>query len=164
MNPLLYKAHPLLWLTFDVLVHPGNHPHKEVLLLCLGYLAANFLWAFWLWLGMKHSTDTPPAPWLAYLLALPALILYLPLMLTLLSDVLAHSFQFKERFILSFILLVSSQMLTLFYAVTIRNTQSDATHRLLDGLAYALYMWLFSLPFGLAVIWIIERLDLFQTT
>lgn len=48
------------------------------------------------------------------MLALPATFLYAPLMLTLLSDVFAHAFELRNRWILLFAIIAASQMLTAF--------------------------------------------------
>lgn len=56
------------------------------------------------------------------MLALPATFLYAPLMLTLLSDVFAHAFELRNRWILLFAMIAASQMLTAFYAFVVRHT------------------------------------------
>jgi hypothetical protein len=151
MNPLLYKAHPLLYLTVDLLTNPAAHTQREAGRLALVYLAMNVVWAAWLWWGVKKAAGFSPSILLSYSLALPALLCYQAAMLTILVDVLAHAFHFADRFILVFSLFVASQMLGLLYAVATRQPGGD-TIGLPGGLAIALYMWLLSLPAGIALL------------
>ncbi len=149
MNPLLYKAHPLLYITVDLLANPSAHSLREAALPTLIYLAVNLVWTPGLWWGVKKAVGVAPSIPLAYLLALPALIFYLGPMLTVLADVLAHEFHFADRFILVFCLFVAAQMLGVFYAVAIRNPGDGGAIGLPDGMAVALLLWLLSLPTGL---------------
>jgi len=151
MNPLLYKAHPLLHITVDLLTNPSAHSLREAALPLLVYLAANFVWVPGVWWGANRAAGVAPSIALAYVLALPATVLYLGPMLTVLGDVLAHEFHFAERFILVFCLFVASQMLGVFYAVAIRKPGGGAVG-LPDGLAVALFLWLLSLPAGLVLL------------
>jgi len=161
MNPLLYKAHPLLWLSVDLIANPKAHSPSEAAHVALVYLAANVLWAVWLWRGLRKTDGFTPSIPLAYLLALPASVSYLAMMATLLADVLAHEFHFADRFILVFSVFIASQMLGGFYAVSIRHRVDGRMIGLVDGLAVSLYMWLFSLPVGLAVLWLGPMLKVF---
>jgi hypothetical protein len=152
MNPLLYKAHPLLFLTVDLLANPAAHSLREAARLALVYLACNVVWAAWLWWGVKKSAGSAPSVLLAYALALPALLCYQAAMLTVLGDVLAHEFHFTDRFILVLCIFVASQMLGVLYAVAIRQPDGGAAIGLPGGLAVSLYMWLLSLPAGIALL------------
>ena len=152
MNPLLYKAHPLLSLTVDLLANPAAHSLREATRLTLIYLALNLIWAAWLWWGVKKTTGFAPSIPLAYLLALPALLCYQAAMLTVLGDVIAHQFHFADRFILVFCLFVAAQMLGVLYAVLIRHPQQGTPLGLADGLGVSLFMWLLSLPVSLALL------------
>lgn len=151
MNPLLYKAHPLLLLSMDLLVHPAAHSLREGGRVLLIYLLANGLWAFCLRWMLRRVAGIAPAPWLLLLLALPATLLYLPTMLTLLADVVAHHFLWAERFILVFCVFVATQMLASFYAFAIRYGNGSPLG-LIDGLSVSLALWLLSLPVCLGLI------------
>ena len=161
MNPLLYNAHPLLWLTVDLIDNPKTHTLEEAAHLALVYLAINLVWAPWLWWGVRKVAGFSPSILLAYVLALPAQVVYLPVMLTLLGDVLAHGFRFADRFILVLCLLVASQMLGAFYAASIRHPHDGKAIGMVDGLAVSLFMWLFSLPAGLSLLWLDSVLKFF---
>lgn len=150
MNPLLYKAHPLLYLTVDLLANPAAHALREVGRLALVYLAVTLVWVPWLRWGVNKAAGFAPSYPLAYVLALPAALFYLGPTLTLLGDVLAHEFHFSERFILVFCLFVATQMLGAFYAVAIR--QPGGGIGLSDGMAVSLLLWLLSLPTGLILL------------
>jgi len=152
MNPLLYKAHPLLFLTVDLLANPAAHSLREAARLALVYLALNVVWASGLWWGVKKAAGFAPSIPLAYALALPALVCYQAAMLTVLGDVLAHEFHFADRFILVFCVFVAAQMLGALYAVAIRDPQGSRPLGLLGGLTVSLLMWLLSLPAGLALL------------
>lgn len=154
MNPLLYKAHPFLSLTVDLIDNPKAHTLAEVTHLALIYLAVNLVWTAWLWWGVRKAAGFSPSLPLAYVLALPAQVLYLPLMLTLLGDVLAHAFHFADRFIAVFSLLVASQMLGALYAVSIRDPQAGRAIGMVNGLTISLFMWLLCLPAGLGLLWL----------
>ena len=160
MNPLLYKAHPLMHLTVDLLANPGAHSVHEALKAILIYLAINLVWAIGLWQGMRKVTGVAPPYWLAYVLALPALLFYLPTMATILNDIITHQFHFAERFILVFCVVVATQILGVFYAVAIRNPRNGMPVGLQDGMAVSLWMWLFSLPIGLALLWLNEHMKI----
>jgi len=161
MNPLLYKAHPLLWLTVDLLDNPKAHTLGETAHLALIYLAINLVWAPWLRWGVRKAVGFSPSVPVAYALALPAQIVYLPSMLTLLGDVLAHEFHFAGRFILVFALLIASQMLGVLYAVSIRHPHTGRAIGMANGCTVSLFMWLLSLPVGLGLLWLDSVLKFF---
>lgn len=152
MNPLLYKAHPLLYLTVDWLANPAAHSWQEARLLALLYFGINLIWALLLRHGVGKIAGFSPGYFLAYWLALPALLLYLPPMATILQDVTGHQFHLSDRFILVFCVLVASQMLGAFYAVAIRYPRNGIALGLSDGIALSLWLWLFSLPLSLALL------------
>jgi hypothetical protein len=150
MNPLLYKAHPLLYLTVDLLADPAAHSLKDAAWLALIYLAVNLFLAPCLWWGSRKAVGFAPSYLLTYFLALAAVVCYLAPMLTLLSDVLAHEFRFADRFILVFCLFVAMQMLGALYAVAIRYPRNGRAIGLRDGFSLSILMWLMTLPLGLA--------------
>ncbi len=154
MNPLLYKAHPLMHLTVDLLANPTAHSFHEAFKVILIYLAINLVWAIGLWQGTRKVAGFAPPYFLAYVLALPALLFYLPAMLTVLNDIITHRFHFAERFILVFCVVVATQMLGVFYAVAIRYPRNRLAIGLQDGMMVSLWMWLFSLPIGVSLLWL----------
>jgi hypothetical protein len=158
MNPLLYKAHPLMYLTVDLLANPSAHTSHEAFKLALIYLAINLIGSIWLWQGTRKIAGFAPTYVMAYVLALPAILLYLSPMLTLLNDVIAHQFHFAERFILVFSVVAATQMLGVFYAVAIRYPRDGLALGLQDGMAVSLWMWLSTLPVGLVLLWVNDQL------
>jgi hypothetical protein len=154
MNPLLYKAHPLLFLTVDLFANPAAHSIGDWARLSAIYLALNLAWTPLLLLGAKKAVGFAPSLARAYGLALPALVFYLPLIVTLLSDVLAHEFRYVERFIPVFCVFVASQMLTVFYGSMLKYPRNGRPIGLGDGFAISLFLLLVSLPMGLVFLWL----------
>lgn len=152
MNPMLYKPHPLLARWIDLLTHPtAQHPGDLLYLLAM-LLAVNVLWASGFpWL-LRKAEGLELTPMKAYLYALPATFLYAPLMLTLMQDVVRHSFELRDRWFLLLTILVSSQLLTAFYAFTLRHERSGVVIGLEPGLAVALFLLLASIPASLILI------------
>lgn len=150
MNPLFYKAHPLLYLTVDLAAHPSSHTLGEAVRLLLIYLASSLFFSACLWWGTRKAAGFAPRLATVFLLALAASVCYLGPMLTLLGDVLVHGFRFAERFILVFCLFVAAQMLSGLYAVSVRDPRTGRAIGLADGFALSLLLWLMSIPFCLA--------------
>lgn len=152
MNPLLFKAHPLLELTVALVMNPRGHSLGEFWLLVSIYLIVNLAWAGLLMKAVRWNAGFAPPYWHAYFLALPSLIFYLPLMLTLLSDVLAHDFHFSQRYILIFTFLIALHMLGAAYGVLIGHPRHRRVIGLHLGLMVALTLLLLSLPLGLLML------------
>ena len=149
MNPLHFKAHPLLARWIDLVVEPSAHHAGDLLSLLLILLASNLLWASALpWL-LRRMEGLDLTPLKAYLLALPATFLYAPLMLTLLQDVIGHAFEWRHRWFLLFALLVASQLLTALYAFGIRHERSGVAIGLESGLGVSLFLLLAAIPASL---------------
>ena len=152
MNPLHFKAHPLLARWIDLIVEPSAHHASDILSLLVILLASNLLWASVLpWL-LRKMEGLELSPLKAYLMALPASFLYAPLILTLLQDVIGHAFTLKNRWFLLFALLVASQLLTAFYAFGLRHARSGVAIGLESGLAVSLFLLLISIPASLLMI------------
>jgi hypothetical protein len=143
-----------MYLTVDLLANPSAHTAHEAIKLALIYLAINLIGSIWLWQGTRKIAGFAPSYILAYVLAMPAILLYLSPMLTLLKDVMAHQFHFAERFILVLAVVVATQMLGVFYAVAIRYPINGQALGLQDGMAVSLWMWLSTLPVGLILLWV----------
>ena len=152
MNPLTYKAHPLLARWVDLLHEPSAHHLSDVLYLLGILFAGNILLTAGLpWLLRKAENLELPAI-KAYFFALPATWLYLPLMLTLLQDVSRHGFELQHRWFLLFALLVASQLLTALYAFALRHERSGLPIGLESGLAVSLFLLLASIPASLIML------------
>lgn len=152
MNPLLFKAHPLLYRTVDLLLHPGGYSVPEVAFLLAVFLGINQLWTLGLWLAVQRLAEVRLSLPASYGLALPACLFYAPLLMTVLGDVLDHGFRLEERAILIFVLVVGSQMLGAIYGLAIRTRQGKPVG-IAIGLAISLALFLASLPFGLLLLW-----------
>jgi len=103
------------------------------------------------WMVRKAESLELPAI-KAYFFALPATGLYLPLMLTLLQDVVGHHFELGSRRFLLFALLVVSQFLTALYAFTLRHERSGLPIGLESGLTVSLFLLLASIPASLIML------------
>ena len=152
MNPLLYKAHPLLYLTVDLLVSPAAHRANDFSTLALIYLTVNLIWAACLRFAVKTGAGSVLTYGLAYWVAMPSLVCFAPLMLTLLGDILTHSFHFDDRYILVLAILIAVQMLGAAYGALIRHPATDRSIGLQAGLIVASTLLLLSLPFGLLLL------------
>ncbi len=161
MNPLMFKAHPLLTKWIEFITAPSSLGLNGVIYLLAVLAGSNLLWAAslpWLLRKIEHLSISPLR---AYLLALPATFLYAPLMLTLLEDVLHHAFEFQHRWFLLFALFISSQLLAALYAFALRHERSGQPIGLESGLAVALFMLLASMPASLILLGIHELFTLF---
>jgi len=152
MNPLTYKVHPLLTRWVDLLHEPSAHHPSDVLYLLSILFAGNILLTAGLpWMLRKAENLELPAI-KAYFFALPATWLYLPLMLTLLQDVVGHHFELGSRWFFLFALLVVSQFLTALYAFTLRHERSGLPIGLESGLSVSLFLLLASIPASLIML------------
>ncbi len=147
-------------LTIDIVANPMAHSREEIIKLAMIYLAINFVWALWLWFGIRKVADFVPSALVTYALSLPSTLLYLLPMLTILNDVTAHEFSFSHRFILVFYVVLASQMLGVFYAIAIRYPRNGLALGLQDGIAVSLWMWLLSLPLGTGFLWLNAQLKI----
>jgi len=69
MNPLLFQAHPLLYLTVDLPVNPASHTPQDAATLILIYLSINLIWSGGLLVAVNKAVGfTLPYPF-AYLMA-----------------------------------------------------------------------------------------------
>lgn len=146
MNPLTFNAHRLLTRWIELLMEPSAHGLQDASQLLGILLLSNFLWAVGLTWIVRKTEALQLTPLKAYILALPATFLYSPLMLTLLSDVVAHAFALKNRSFLLFAIIAASQMLTAFYAFVLRYKPSNVPIGLESGLAISLFLLLASIP------------------
>lgn len=152
MNPLLFKAHPLLSLTVDLFTNPTAHTQADWLRLLAIYLLLNLAWAWGLRWASKKAVEFSPPYWLAFLMAIPAMLLYQPIMLTLLDDVLGQRFHFADRAIFVICIVVASQMLGAFFAFALRHPRYDRPIGISDGLTISLLLWLWSVFLGLGLL------------
>jgi hypothetical protein len=152
VNPINFKAHAYLAGWVELLTDPSSQSVAQIMDLLAIFLASNLLWAAGLpWL-LRKLEKLKLSPIRAYWMSLPASFLYAPLMLTLIQDVLVHSFEFRNRWFLLLMILVSSQMLAAFYAFALRHPRSGAPIGLESGLAVSLFLLLISMPAALILI------------
>ncbi len=152
VNPINFKAHPYLARWVELLTEPSSQSATMVMEMLAILLASNLLWAAGIpWL-LRKLERLAISPINAYAWTLPASFLYSPLMLTLIQDVLGHSFELRNRWFLLLMILVSSQTLTAFYAFALRHPRSDAPIGLESGLAVSLFLLLVSIPSALILI------------
>jgi hypothetical protein len=152
MNPFLFKAHPLLSATIGLFADPAGHELSAVALLLLFYLGANLVWAIALALILREAAELQPRPLVLYGMAFPALIAYLPITLTVLQDVLSHTFSLAERFIPVFALAIACSMLGALYGLMFRYPRSGRPIGLKAGFAVSLAMLLATLSLGFALL------------
>lgn len=146
MNPFLYKAHPLLYRLADLLAHPSGHGLGEIAELVLIFLAINLLWAPGLLWAARRAAEVRLPFLKGYLLALPATLVYAPLMMTVVSDVAGHAFRLEDRFLLVFAIFVTSQMLGGLYAFALSQGSRADPASLAAGMAVSLFLLLVSIP------------------
>ncbi|CAI8886211.1 hypothetical protein [Methylocaldum szegediense] len=148
MNPLLFKAHPLLYRSVDLLIRPSAYTVDDFSRLILIYLVIALLWTAALRFALRRMLGISLTPLRTYGLALPAAVAYAPLMLTVSSDVLAHAFRLEERYILLFTIAVAVQMLAALYGVCFRFNQTGRPIGIRGGLAVSLFLFVASIPFS----------------
>jgi hypothetical protein len=160
MNPLLYKAHPLLYRSVDLLLHPASHSLFDLVRLLSLYLILNLPWVLGLRWVIRKVTGLRLSWLQAFALALLSIPFYLPIMLTLLSDVASHSFHFRERYILLFTIGVVVVMFAGIYGALIRDARSDWIG-LSAGFSIALVLLLLSMFYGLLLLGLDARVNVF---
>lgn len=161
MNPFTYKAHPVLleWIGLITQSSPNpGHDLRQALLLLL-FTAPIY------GLALRHITRKADEISLSMVkavgLAIPSAVLYTPLILTLLNDVVHHAFVFAERWFLLFALVVANQTLAAFYAFLIHSPKERGPVGLESGLGFSLFMLLTSIPLGLALLGIDAVIHIF---
>lgn len=152
MNPLLFKAHPLLYLSVDLLIRPSAYSVDDFSRLILIYLVINLLWTVALRLAVQRTVGIRLTPFRAYGLALPSTVVYAPLMLTVSSDILSHAFRLEERYILLFAITVAAQMLAALYGVGIRFDRTGQPIGVRAGIVVSLSLLLASIPLSLLLL------------
>lgn len=152
MNPFLFRSHPLLHRAIELIADPSAHGISDWLWLVaiFGLLGLAWLPAFrYLAARMvRAKLDWWPAFWLG----LPSVVLYFPLMLTLVGDVVRHSFRFEERWIFIFALAVAVFLLAGCYGQAIRPFRAQVPAGLEVGLGLALALVLVSIPYTLLLL------------
>lgn len=163
MNPFLFKAHPLLHATIGVVTGTGSLGFRGGLALLATYLAINLPLAVLLALRARRSFRLRIRFPAAYLLALPATIMYTPIALTLLRDVIHHSFHLDERFLFLFALLVATILLAALFGATLHYRNGDPVGSEI-GLMLALTLFLACIPYGLLLLGLDRLLEFFPTS
>lgn len=152
MNPFLFKAHALLYHLVSFLINPASRSLDGAMELLAVVLSINLLWATPLiWIAGRD--DIRLSPLKAYLLALPATLLYAPTLLTVMADVTEHAFRLSDRFILVIAIFVASQMLGGFYAIALRQPHNRRPVGVVAGMTVSLFLLLVSMVASLALLW-----------
>ena len=152
MNPLAYKAHPLLLQMISLLENPSENEPVVFLKVAAIILFAATLNAAGIRPLIHRGEEFTITPLKAYLLALPASLLYTPIMLTLLQDIVHQAFQIQDRWFLLFALLICSQILTALYAFGIRNPRTRNPIGIDSGLGISLLTLLISMGVSLILL------------
>lgn len=151
MNPFLFKSHALLYATIAMLGGSGAYGMTDALRLAAIYLLGNVLTAWCFGAGARRSAGVRLRFRKVYLLSLPATLVYLPISVTLLNDVVHQMFALDDRYLLLFAVAVATVMLAGLYGVVIhhRGGQPIGSE---SGLALALILLLAMIPAGLLLL------------
>lgn len=142
MNPLLFKAHPLMVLAVDLVRNPGAHSWFDYARLAAIMLCGVGVWASALVWAVNRAADFRVRYYSAFLFAVPAVLLYLLPVITVISDVLDHKFHWRDRFLLVFLIVAASQMLGTLYAYGIRHPRYERPIGLQIGVEVAIVLLL----------------------
>lgn len=152
MNPLAFKAHPILLYLTEWITQPlAPEPHQALLTAAI-LILGSFPYAAGIAYFTQKGESFKIAPLPALLLALPASFLYTPLLLTLLQDVVHHAFLIEDRWFLLFSILVAHQILTALYAFGIKNPESHCPIGLDSGLGLSSLLLLIAMGLSLGIL------------
>jgi hypothetical protein len=151
MNPFFFKSHALLASTLALLTGSGSLGLVDALLMAAIYLAAALAYGWCLAAAAKKAVGLALPYRKAYLLGVPATLGYLPLGVTLLSDIVHQSFQLDDRYVFLFAIAVVTLMLAGLYGVVLhyRGGQPIGSE---SGLTLALALLLVTLPIALVLL------------
>jgi hypothetical protein len=152
MNPFLFRSHPLLHRTIELVADPSAHGIADWLWLMAIFSLLGLAWMPAFRYLAARMAGAGLGWWRAFWLDLPAVVLYSPLMLTLVGDVVRHSFRFEERWIFVFALAVAVFLLAGWYGQAIRQGRSRVPVGLETGLGLALTLLLVSIPYTLLLL------------
>lgn len=150
MNPFLFKAHPLLQATIGCLAGTGCTPGLWVGLLAT-YLLLNLPIAALTSLSIRRLLPIRLRFAGVYAVALPITLLFLPIVLTLLADVLRHDFRLEDRFIFIFALFVATILLGALVGSVLRYRNGEPVG-MEYGVTIALALLLACIPYGLLLL------------
>ena len=151
MNPIAYKAHPLLIKCLALLTEPSDLSRGDLITLLTLLILGSIPYALAIRWLMARTEGFRPQPIGSLLLAVPAHLLYTPVMLTLIGDVVHHRFLIEDRWFLLFTLLVISQLLCALYAFGIRRPEGAGMIGVESGLGVSLLLLLVSMVLSLAL-------------
>lgn len=154
MNPFLFKAHSLLQVTMGCVIGSRCSPGLWMSLL-MTYLLLSVPMGALISLRIRRLLRIRLRFAAAYALALPITILFIPIVLTLLSDVLHHAFRLEDRVIFLFALLV----VTVLSAALVGNVvhyRSGEPIGSEHGLTIVLTLLLGCVPYGLLILGVDE--------
>lgn len=150
MNPFLFKAHPLLQTTIGCVTGSGCSSGVWVGLLT-AYLLLNLPLAVFTLLRVKRLLHIRLRFTAAYLVSLPVTILFIPNVLTLLSDVMHHAFQLENRVIFLFALFVATVLLAALVGNLVHYRNGEPI-RSEHGLTVVLNLLLACVPYALLLL------------
>lgn len=151
MNPFLYKAHPLMDATIRLLTDSGAFGFQDAAALLLTYLVLNLPLAALLAYRLRQSVQLRVRLHAAYLLALPATLLDLPIALTLVDDVMHHAFRLEDRFLFLFAASVATALIAALLGAMPKNRDAEPIGPE-TGLAVSLTLLLGCIPYALALL------------
>ncbi|MCU0735071.1 MAG: hypothetical protein MUF20_06040 [Methylotetracoccus sp.] len=163
MNPFLFKSHPLLHATIGLLTGAEAFSFRQIITLAATYLALNVPLAVLLARRVVKAVHVRLRFRAAYLLALPATVLYLPIGLTLLSDVVHHTFLLDHRFLFLFALLVATVLIAALFGIALHYRNGDPVGSE-TGLILALTIFLACIPYGLVLLGLDRLFQIFPAT
>lgn len=121
MNPFLYKAHPVMQASIGLLTGVGSYGISDAIRLLVIFFAINVPYGALLSLVARKSAGMGLRFGTAYILAFPATLLYTPISLTFVDDVLHHAFRLEDRYLFLFALGVAAVMLAAVYGVVLHH-------------------------------------------
>lgn len=151
MNPFLFKAHPLLLASIGLVTGVGGYGLADAAILLLILVAISIPFAECLGLATRRSAGITLRFSRAWVLALPAAVFYTPIALTVVNDIMHHTFQFQDRYIFIFALGVIIVMLGALYGVVVHHRGGQPVGSEV-GLTLALALLLAAIPCSLLLI------------
>jgi hypothetical protein len=147
-------------LVADLLVDASVH-HWSVYAKLFGVIVIGAgLWASAIIWGLWRSTEIRIKYLSAFIFALPAVILYLLPVLTVVNDVWEHRFHWRDRFLLVFLILLASQLLAALYGYGIKHPRYERVIGVQAGLEISLILLLTAMLYALALVGLHDTIGL----
>ncbi|MFO1419186.1 MAG: hypothetical protein U1E83_11015 [Methylotetracoccus sp.] len=151
MNPFLFKSHPMLLAAIGLLTGSGRYGAADAAILLLVIAAITVPFAECVVLVAKRAAGIAVRFRVAWVLAFPAAVVYMPIVLTVLNDIVGHTFAWQDRYIFLFALAVAVIMLAALYGVVVHYRGGQPVGSEI-GLTLALALLLAAIPCGLIVL------------